>query len=147
MGAKRRLNGTSKVNTRTSRHTDRRTFWLIENIGPEGRCFENREECKQHFYTSVWPSLHRVQITVCLLLLEESIAQPPAAISPALPYPPNPMQCILHAPVNVVLELDVTKKVPSRVQGDCMAHSCLPLMQAVLIKGHDGLRGMQCSQI
>ena len=56
-------------------------------------------------------------------------------------------QKIVRAPVNVVLELDVTKKVHSRVQGDCMAHSCLPLMLAVLIKGHDGLTGMQCSQI
>ena len=25
----------------TNRRTDRRTFWLIESIGPEGRCFEN----------------------------------------------------------------------------------------------------------
>ena len=44
-GAKRRLNGTSKVNRRTNRRTDgpthRRTFQLIESIGPEGRCFEN----------------------------------------------------------------------------------------------------------
>ena len=48
-GAKRPLNGTSKVNrrtnTRTDRQTDRRTdgrtFRLIESIGPEGRCFEN----------------------------------------------------------------------------------------------------------
>ena len=36
VGAKRRLTGTSKVN----RHTHRRTFQLIESIGPEGRCFE-----------------------------------------------------------------------------------------------------------
>ena len=49
VGAKRPLNGTSKVNrhtdghtdTRTEGHTDRRTFQLIESIGPEGRCFEN----------------------------------------------------------------------------------------------------------
>ena len=41
MGAKRPLNGTSKVNTRTDRHTHRRTFRLIESIGPEGRCFAN----------------------------------------------------------------------------------------------------------
>ena len=41
MGAKRRLNGTSKVNTHTDGHTDRRTFQLIESIGPEGRCLEN----------------------------------------------------------------------------------------------------------
>ena len=37
VGAKRRLNGTSKVNTRTDRRTNR----LIECMGPEGRCFEN----------------------------------------------------------------------------------------------------------
>ena len=50
MGAKRPLNGTSKVNrrthgqtdTRTHGHTDSRTFWLIESIGPEGRCFEKQ---------------------------------------------------------------------------------------------------------
>ena len=40
VGAKRRLNGTSK-----SEHTDRQThIWtnrLIESTGPEGRCFEN----------------------------------------------------------------------------------------------------------
>ena len=49
VGAERPLNGTSKVNrhtdgltdTQTDRRTDRRTFWLIESIGPEGRCFEN----------------------------------------------------------------------------------------------------------
>ena len=41
-GEKRRLNGTSKVNTRTDRRTDRLTNQLIESIGPEGRCFENR---------------------------------------------------------------------------------------------------------
>ena len=45
VGAKRPLNGTSKVNRqthrRTEKHTDRRTFRLIESIGPEGRCFEN----------------------------------------------------------------------------------------------------------
>ena len=37
MGAKRPLNGTSKVNT----HTHVWKFRLIESIGPEGRCFEN----------------------------------------------------------------------------------------------------------
>ena len=45
VGAKRPLNGTSKVNRQTHRQTntqtDRRTFRLIESIGPEGRCFEN----------------------------------------------------------------------------------------------------------
>ena len=41
VGAKRCLNGTSKVITRTDRCTDRRTFWLIESIGPGGQCFEN----------------------------------------------------------------------------------------------------------
>ena len=29
------------TDTQTHRHTDRRTFRLIESIGPEGRCFEN----------------------------------------------------------------------------------------------------------
>ena len=43
MGAKRRLNGTSKVNRRTHTQTDTRTNRLIESIGPEGRCFENSE--------------------------------------------------------------------------------------------------------
>ena len=38
---KKSLTGTSKVNTQTDRQTDRRTFRLIESIGPEGRCFEN----------------------------------------------------------------------------------------------------------
>ena len=45
-GAKRPLNGTSKVNRRTDRHTDGRTFRLIESIGPEGRCFENKFICR-----------------------------------------------------------------------------------------------------
>ena len=48
VGAKRRSNGTSKVNRQTDRRTDgqtdrqtdRRTFRLIESNGPEGRCFE-----------------------------------------------------------------------------------------------------------
>ena len=39
--AKRRLNGTSKMNTWTDKQTDKRTFRLIESIGPEGQCFEN----------------------------------------------------------------------------------------------------------
>ena len=46
VGAKRPLNGTSKMNRqtdgRTNKHTDRRTFRLIESIGPEGRCFEKK---------------------------------------------------------------------------------------------------------
>ena len=45
VGAKRHLNGSSKVNRRTDKQTDkqtdrrtnRRTFWLIESIGPEQR--------------------------------------------------------------------------------------------------------------
>ena len=41
MGAKRPLNGTSKVNRRTDGRTDGRTNRLIESIGPKGRCFEN----------------------------------------------------------------------------------------------------------
>ena len=45
-GAKRPLNGTSKVNRQTNRQTDtrthRRTFQLIESIGPEGQCFEKK---------------------------------------------------------------------------------------------------------
>ena len=45
VGAKKRLNGTSKVNSQTAKQTNRqthgRTFLLIESIGPEGRCFEN----------------------------------------------------------------------------------------------------------
>ena len=49
MGARKRLNGTSKVNRQTDRQTDRQTnthtniwtFRLIESIGPEGQCFEN----------------------------------------------------------------------------------------------------------
>ena len=40
VGAKRRLNGISKVKRRTDRLTDRRTSQLIESISPEGRCFE-----------------------------------------------------------------------------------------------------------
>jgi hypothetical protein len=36
VGAKRYLKS-----EHTDRHTDRRTFWLIASIGPEGRCFEN----------------------------------------------------------------------------------------------------------
>ena len=43
VGAKRLLNGTSKVNRQTHRQTHRRTFRLIESIGPEGRCFEKTQ--------------------------------------------------------------------------------------------------------
>ena len=42
VGAKRPLNGTSKVNTQT----DTQTFRLIESIGPEGRCFEKAYQNK-----------------------------------------------------------------------------------------------------
>ena len=45
VGAKRLLNGTSKVNTQTSRHADIWTNRLIESIGPKGRCFENPIQC------------------------------------------------------------------------------------------------------
>ena len=41
VGAKRRLNVTSKVKRYTDRHTDIWTNRLIESIGPEGWCFEN----------------------------------------------------------------------------------------------------------
>ena len=41
VGAKRPLNGTSKVNRQTDTQTDIWTNRLIESIGPEGRCFEN----------------------------------------------------------------------------------------------------------
>ena len=34
VGAKRHLNGTSKVNTRTDGRTDTQTFQPIESIGP-----------------------------------------------------------------------------------------------------------------
>ena len=49
VGAKRRLNGTSKVNTHTQTHTQTHiwTFRLIESIGPEGRCFENQIQTNQ----------------------------------------------------------------------------------------------------
>ena len=51
MGAKRPLNGTSKVNrhtdTRTHGHMDRRTFRLIESISQEGQCFENQRYALQ----------------------------------------------------------------------------------------------------
>ena len=46
VGAKRPLNGTS-TSEQTDRQTDRQTHmwtnWLIESIGPEGRCFENKD--------------------------------------------------------------------------------------------------------
>ena len=45
VGAKRPLNSTSKVNRQTDTPTDRRTFRLIESIGPEDRCFEKRAFC------------------------------------------------------------------------------------------------------
>ena len=40
VGAKRYLNGSSKVNTQTDTRTHRRTNRLIESIGKEDRCFE-----------------------------------------------------------------------------------------------------------
>ena len=50
-GGKKSLSGTSKVNTQTDKHidgqTDRRTFRLIESIGPEGRCFKIASEGPQ----------------------------------------------------------------------------------------------------
>ena len=49
MGAKRRLNGTSKVN----RQTHGRTFRLIESIGPEDRCFEKKGKKYQQFITEI----------------------------------------------------------------------------------------------
>ena len=79
VGAKRPLNGTSKVDRQTNRQTDgqthRRTFRLIESIGPEGRCFENKgktkHKVKQHcaeneflwlWETLNWPRMSRLGI-------------------------------------------------------------------------------------
>ena len=58
VGPKRRLNGTSKVNTHTDKQTDgqthRRTFRLIESIGPEGPCFENVTPDMWHMTPDTW---------------------------------------------------------------------------------------------
>ena len=55
VGAKRPLNGTSKVNRQTNRQTDtrthRRTFRLIESIGPIKWCFEDIEEMMSELIT------------------------------------------------------------------------------------------------
>ena len=50
VGAKRPLNGTSKVNRQTDTHTQTNiwTFRLIESISPEGRCFEKEEKNPVH---------------------------------------------------------------------------------------------------
>ena len=67
VGAKRPLNGTSKVNRQTDGQTDRRTFRLIESIGPGGRCFEKSKPfCSMYclldciklppYYSSNWVS-------------------------------------------------------------------------------------------
>ena len=89
VGAKRPLNGTSKVNGQTNRqtdrqtdrHTDRRTFWLIESIGPEGRCFENsiwkcsafpsHSELKYARCRTIFFSMHFTQIYCPLLFWRE----------------------------------------------------------------------------
>ena len=60
VGAKRPLNGTSKVNRQTNRQTHRRTFWLIKSIGPEGQCFEkNVTKLKTQNVTklNIWQNL------------------------------------------------------------------------------------------
>ena len=41
-----------QTNTLTNRRTNRRTFWLIESIGPEGRCFENGSRKLTVFFLS-----------------------------------------------------------------------------------------------
>ena len=46
VGAKRRLKYSSKVNRQTDKQTHRWTFWPIESIGPEGRCFEKLKNSK-----------------------------------------------------------------------------------------------------
>ena len=63
VGAKSRLNGTSKVNTQTNRRTDRRTNRLIESIGPEGRCFEKRQ-CGSTSCEEINKYHHRTKITL-----------------------------------------------------------------------------------
>ena len=52
VGAKRPLNGTSKVNIQTHTQTHRRTFWLIKSIGPEGRCFKINGSLQDMFSTN-----------------------------------------------------------------------------------------------
>ena len=44
VGAKKRLNGTTKVNGQTDKQTDRRTFRPIESIALEGQCLENKTD-------------------------------------------------------------------------------------------------------
>ena len=57
LGAKRPLNGTSKVNRQTDKQTHTRTFRLIESIGPEGRCFENIVTCGGWTFSQNFSSL------------------------------------------------------------------------------------------
>ena len=66
MGAKRRLNGTSKVNTQTDTQTHRRTNQLIESIGPEGQCFENFEQKITHVFLRVFVTKCTYRIWVFL---------------------------------------------------------------------------------
>ena len=70
VGAKRRLNGFSKVNTRTNRRTDRqtdrRTFQLIGSTDPEGRCFE---KCSQSYFREINQSDKRQRVEQLRLLV------------------------------------------------------------------------------
>ena len=76
VGAKRRLNGTSKVNRRT--HT-RKYIWifrLIESIGPKGRCFENHysqtvRARDLNFY--FWDNVNHPMCVLCVLCLVSGV--------------------------------------------------------------------------
>ena len=71
VGAKRRLNGTSKVNGQTHR----RTFQLIESIDPEGRCFENFRIIMFFCANNLWLNLGKDPFVCdyCLTILRKGI--------------------------------------------------------------------------
>ena len=82
VGAKRRLNGTSK-SEQTDTRTDTRTFRLIESIGPEGRCFEKASRQKVFCMISSAPKLKHI-FTKTQYFDQRQIIQPVPVVSDSL---------------------------------------------------------------
>ena len=75
------------MNTRTHRHTDTQTNWLVEGIGPEGRCFEN-PAYGRHWLT--W------QVRIVALIIRNPIHS--NLSPPPFPYILSPLSIYLVPP-------------------------------------------------
>ena len=56
------------MNRHTHRQSHIQTFWLIESICPEGRCFEKKERRKKHVTCDMWQVTSNTWHMTCVML-------------------------------------------------------------------------------